>query len=94
MMFERLKEKIENRSATVGVIGLGYVGLPLVLEFSKQGFPVIGFDKDEFKVTELQAGRSYIKHITEDTITNMVSNSQFQATSNETKICEMDIVLI
>src|SRR4051812_31158230 len=57
---ERLREAIEGRTARVGVIGLGYVGLPLVELFADGGFSVLGFDLDEAKVGHLQAGRSYI----------------------------------
>ena len=56
-------EKISSREARVGVIGLGYVGLPLVIEFCKAGFAVTGFDVDQVKVDLLQQGKSYIKHI-------------------------------
>ena len=58
-----LLDSIRNRTATVGVIGLGYVGLPLVLLFSERGFPVIGFDVDTEKVEALTRGDSYIRHI-------------------------------
>jgi UDP-N-acetyl-D-glucosamine dehydrogenase len=56
-----LKDKIRDRTAHVGVIGLGYVGLPLAVEFAKSGFDVTGFDVDESKITEINAGRSYIR---------------------------------
>ena len=55
-----LKEKLETRQARIGVIGLGYVGLPLAVEFARAGFDVTGFDVDASKVTEINAGRSYI----------------------------------
>jgi len=58
-----LVKKIGNRQARIGVIGLGYVGLPLIIEFVKKGFSVAGFDIDQKKVDSLKAGRSYIKHI-------------------------------
>ena len=56
----KLKEKLEKRQARIGVIGLGYVGLPLAVEFAKAGFDVTGFDVDESKVSEINAARSYI----------------------------------
>ena len=56
-------EIIRMKEARIGVIGLGYVGLPLVIEFCKAGFPVTGFDIDESKVELLNQGKSYIKHI-------------------------------
>ncbi len=58
-----LLDKITKRSATVGVIGLGYVGLPLVIQFVKAGYKSIGFDVDAEKVKYLHAGKTYIKHI-------------------------------
>ena len=57
---EELKQKLESRTAKIGVIGLGYVGLPLVVEFVKAGFEVIGFDIDEETISALNEGRSYI----------------------------------
>src|SRR5690242_21709790 len=59
--FEALYNKLENRTARIGVIGLGYVGLPLVLLFSEQKFRVTGFDIDKSKVETLQSGGSYIR---------------------------------
>ena len=57
-----LLKKIEDNSAIVGIIGLGYVGLPLGLEFAAKGYKVIGFDIDERKIPILNSGNSYIKH--------------------------------
>ena len=58
-----LIQKIKSHKATVGVIGLGYVGLPLVIRFAEEGFNVLGFDVDGEKVEKLNQGLSYIKHI-------------------------------
>ena len=58
-----LLNKIKGRQAEIGVIGLGYVGLPLVIEFCKAGFPVTGLDIDKNKIEQLSEGRSYINHI-------------------------------
>ena len=58
-----LKRKIEDKSLVVGVLGLGYVGLPLALAFAEKSFAVIGFDVDATKVDALKAGRNYIKHL-------------------------------
>jgi len=93
-IFEALLEKIETRRATVGVIGLGYVGLPLVQAFTGAGFPVIGFDKDTEKIENLSAGRSYIKHITDSSITEMTGSGRFQATADFDKLKEADCILI
>lgn len=89
-----LKEKIENKSAIVGIIGLGYVGLPLALEFSHKGFTVIGFDVDDKKIPILNAGNSYIKHIKSEKIKNAVENENFSATNDFARLPEVDAVLI
>lgn len=67
-----LIERIKNKSAKIGIIGLGYVGLPLVIEFGKAGFHVTGFDIDPQKVRILQEGRSYISYIPSERIKELV----------------------
>ena len=67
-MKEGLIGKIKDHQAVVGIVGLGYVGLPLMLRFTEVGFPVLGFDIDEAKVTKLKKGESYIGHIPSVTI--------------------------
>jgi UDP-N-acetyl-D-glucosamine dehydrogenase len=62
-LFEEVREKFKSRRAHVGVIGLGYAGLPLACSFAEAGFQVAGFDVDKGKVQELRRGRSYIAHI-------------------------------
>ena len=93
-MHETLKNKIENRSATIGIIGLGYVGLPLMIEFVRKGFPVIGYDNDPNKVAALNKGETYIKHIPAETIQEINATGKFLPTTDEAKIREMDTVLI
>ncbi len=66
-MNNHLLKKIENNSAVIGIIGLGYVGLPLALEYALKGFKTIGFDVDEKKIPILNSGKSYIKHIRKET---------------------------
>ena len=61
----KILNKINNKTAKIGIIGLGYVGLPLGLEFANKGFSVTGFDIDEKKIPLLNSGKSYIKHISE-----------------------------
>jgi len=87
------KSQIQNRDASIAVIGLGYVGLPLAIRFSQEGFAVTGFDIDEEKVKLLNAGKSYIKHINTDDITAMSANG-FKATSDFSKIAEVDVIII
>ncbi|HZJ31177.1 MAG TPA: nucleotide sugar dehydrogenase [Vicinamibacterales bacterium] len=87
-----LKEKLEQRQARVGVIGLGYVGLPLAVEFAKAGFDVTGFDVDDSKVTELNAGRSYILDVKTEDIAACVKAGRLRATTDMSKLGEMDAV--
>ena len=62
-MKNHLISKIKSRSANIGIIGMGYVGLPLIIRFLEESFKTIGFDIDEQKVKKLNAGENYIKHI-------------------------------
>ncbi|MFZ2090018.1 MAG: NAD(P)-binding domain-containing protein, partial [Desulfobaccales bacterium] len=66
-----LREKIDKKEALIGVIGLGYVGLPLVLRFWEMGFSILGFDTDRDKVDRLNRGESYIKHIPSSRVAEM-----------------------
>ncbi|MEO5358720.1 MAG: nucleotide sugar dehydrogenase [Nitrospirae bacterium YQR-1] len=87
-----LLEKIKTRQARVGIIGLGYVGLPLVIEFCRAGFKVTGFDVDPKKVEILKAGRSYIKHIPQQTITEIMP--AFSPYADFSLLAQMDCILI
>ena len=89
-----LSEKISNKKAVVGIIGLGYVGLPLALTFTAGGFTVIGFDIDEKKIPLLMAGSSYIKHIPSEKIAEAVKSRLFNATSDFSRLTECDCILI
>ena len=89
-----LLEKINNKTAVVGIIGLGYVGLPLGLEFAHKGFNVIGFDVDGKKIPVLNSGRSYIKHIKEDRIKHAIEIKKFEATSDFSRLPDCDAVII
>ena len=88
-----LRTRIDRRTATVGIIGLGYVGLPLARAFSAAGFPVLGFDIDAAKVAKLNAGRSYIKQIPDATIAEM-RRGGFAATDSFDRLNEPDAVII
>jgi UDP-N-acetyl-D-glucosamine dehydrogenase len=85
--------RIQNKTATVGIIGLGYVGLPLARAFAKAGLKVLGFDIDPGKVAKLNAGKSYIKQIPNETIEEM-KRAGFQATERFDRLNEPDAVLI
>lgn len=89
----QLRERLTSKQAIIGIIGLGYVGIPLALRFSEVGFSIIGFDVDEDRVKTLNAGKSPIKHITADDIASMVANG-FKATADFSRIGEVDAVII
>ncbi|MFO0958924.1 MAG: nucleotide sugar dehydrogenase [Isosphaeraceae bacterium] len=91
---ESLGRAIDDRSARVGVIGLGYVGLPLVELFARSGFPVLGFDLDPKKVEALAANRSYIGHIDADRIRALNDSGRFDATIDFARLNEADAILI
>ena len=92
--FNQIKASFKNKSAKIGVVGLGYVGLPLIMTFVDKKFQVYGFDIDETKITSLVNGKSYIRHISDKTIKKYIDNKQFKPTSDFTKISEVDAVLI
>src|SRR6185369_7852240 len=89
-----LLKKILSREARVGIIGLGYVGLPLVLRFGDEGFSVLGFDVDPAKVTKLNKGESYIRHIAADRIEHHVQGKRFEATTDFARLAEADCIII
>jgi UDP-N-acetyl-D-glucosamine dehydrogenase len=91
--FDQLKNKIQQRQARVGIIGLGYVGLPLALLFSEQKFSVTGFDIDRRKVDTIAQGGSYIYRISTDEIQTAKAQG-FTATSEYARLVEMDAVII
>ena len=88
-----IKQKLEDRTARIGIIGLGYVGLPLALLFSEERFPVTGFDIDPSKVETLNGSGSYIVRIAPDEI-GRARQAGFRATSDYSEIASMDAVLI
>lgn len=88
-----LLERIESRKAFVGIIGLGYVGLPLALRFAETGFRVLGFDVDADKIRQLAEGRSYIEHIAAERVAAGLSKG-FTATHNFARAGEPDALII
>ncbi len=87
-----LLKKIREKTANIGIIGLGYVGLPLVIEFCQSGFRVTGFDVDPKKTDALNKGSSYIKHIPSERIRDI--KDRFRATTDFSKLKEMDCIVI
>ncbi|HUS37910.1 MAG TPA: nucleotide sugar dehydrogenase [Pirellulales bacterium] len=93
-MPQHLAAKIDNRSATVGVIGLGYVGLPLIQAFTAAGFRTMGFDVDQTKVDRLLAGESYIGHIPSSAIADLIDTEKFVPTADMAQLSEPDALVI
>jgi len=93
-MLVEFKEKVDQRKTCIGVIGLGYVGLPLILESVAHGFPTIGFDIDHSKVEMLMAGKSYLKHIPKSSIESMIKTGNFEATSEISDLRRVDCIII
>jgi len=93
MIQNKIENIIKNKDAIVGIIGLGYVGLPLALRFSKVGFKTFGFDIDVKKTKKLNDGKSYISHISDDSILN-ASKKGFKALSKFNKVKDMDVIII
>jgi UDP-N-acetyl-D-glucosamine dehydrogenase len=91
---QSLHAAIQDKSARIGIIGLGYVGLPLANAFINAGFTVLGFDVDQDKVDLLAAGESYIKHISSETVSGWLNAGQFEATSDQARMSEADALLI
>jgi UDP-N-acetyl-D-glucosamine dehydrogenase len=89
-----LRERIASRTARVGVVGLGYVGLPLALEFAKAGFSVTGIDIQEDKVARLNWGDSYIQDVPSKLLAEMIDDNRFTATSDFSVIAELDTINI
>ncbi len=92
--FNDLLDSIVDKSTTIGVIGLGYVGLPLIDAYITAGFSAIGFDVDQKKVDALLEGKSYIAHIEHATIAGWLQKKKFDATSDMSRLAEADVILI
>src|SRR5215472_1625830 len=91
---DRLVEKLQNRSAKVGVMGLGYVGLPLALELAKAGFSVTGFDLQTSKIDQINAGKSYVSDVAETEVEQLVKQKKLTATSDFSASAKLDTVNI
>jgi UDP-N-acetyl-D-glucosamine dehydrogenase len=91
---DQLLSKIDNRTACVGIVGLGYVGLPIALEFAKAGFKVIGYDLSDRVVKGLMSGKSHIQDVPSAEVARLVKAGKFEATSDESRMREMDAISI
>src|SRR5215467_558814 len=86
-----LLDRIQRRQARIGIIGLGYVGLPLAVEFARAGIDVTGFDVDESKIAEINAGRSYIPDVATHDIAAAVADGRLRATTDMRLLADMDV---
>lgn len=93
-MKTKLIEKIESRQAVIGIVGLGYVGLPLLLCFAEAGFRVLGFDIDSVKVAMLNRGESYIKHISTDRVAHARHSGRLEACAEFSRAAETDALIL
>lgn len=89
---EQLRRKIETKSARVGVLGLGYVGLPLAVEFARAGFDVVGIDVQRSKIDRLNAGHSYVKDVPDEVVTPLVESGRLRASADFSVIRELDTI--
>ncbi|MCA9742671.1 MAG: nucleotide sugar dehydrogenase [Deferribacteres bacterium] len=89
-----LQEKITDKSAVVGVIGLGYVGLPLSVEYAKAGFHVIGIDNDPRKITKLRAGENYIDDVNGEELASLIKAGKIESETDYKRVSEMDVIFI
>ena len=92
-MHQTLLKKVNDNTAIVGVIGLGYVGLPLMAAFHRAGFPVIGFDVDQKKIDALHRGENYLQHLGADLVQKMKSGAKMDATTDVSRLGECDVVI-
>lgn len=93
-MTDKLLKKIEDRAYNVGIVGLGYVGLPLMWTFHQKGFPVMGFDIDEKKIDCIKEGVPYIKHLDQDMMGTLSDSDHCEATTDFEKVREADCLLL
>lgn len=89
-----LRQAIDTKTATVGIVGMGYVGLPLALAFVYAGFTVTGFDIDPAKPQQLSAGKSYFSHITPTSVSKAVATGRFDATNDFSRLADMDAIIL
>ncbi|MDP8230743.1 MAG: nucleotide sugar dehydrogenase [Candidatus Gorgyraea atricola] len=93
-MINQLKSKITDKSANIGIIGLGYVGLPLAVEFAKAGFSVTGFDADNEKLSQIHKGESYILDVSSKDVRDLTSSKKLIATPDKALLNKMDAIII
>ena len=94
MIKDGIKRLIEDRGARVGVIGLGYVGLPLAVEFARKGFSAVGFEVDERKADSINRGESYIGDVPSEVLADVVKSERLRATIDFDHLSSCDAIII
>src|SRR5712692_9265043 len=94
MIKDEIINLIKDKSARVGVIGLGYVGLPLVTEFARNGFDAVGFEVDERKAAQINSGQSYIGDVASAAVKELVEGGSLRATTDFGRLKECDAIII
>ena len=94
MIKDELQQLITEKGARIGVIGLGYVGLPLIVEFALKGFDCIGFEVDNKKTSEINAGRSYIVDVSNENVQRCISSDKLTATTDFGRLADCDVIII
>ena len=89
-----LRDKIKKKKAKIAIIGLGYVGLPLAKAFCKKNIKVVGLDIDESKIEHLNSGKSYIEHIPDKDISQMINKKLFLSSTDFSLLKEVDAIII
>ena len=89
-----LRKRLENKTATIAVVGLGYVGLPLVRLVHDSGFRVIGYDADDAKISQLKRGESYIRHTGNELASELAASTRFEPTSDPGRLADADAILL
>ncbi|MEX1010656.1 MAG: NAD(P)-dependent oxidoreductase, partial [Balneolaceae bacterium] len=92
--FDQQRKKIEDKTYTIGIVGLGYVGLPLMWTFHKVGMPVIGYDIDEKKIENIKNGIPYIKHLGTEMMETLANSDIVDATTDFNRLDEADAILL
>lgn len=94
MIKDHIKNLISEKNARIGVIGLGYVGLPLIVEFCLKGFEGVGFEVDEKKAAEINAGRSYIVDVSDENVAKCIGSGKLKATTDFAELGNCDVIII
>ena len=89
-----LIERLKNRTATIGIVGLGYVGLPLARAVHESGYRVLGYDVDQRKIDRLNAGEMYLKHLGEDLAQTLAASDRFEPTADVGRLADPDVILL